>query len=303
MSVALFAYHELGDRCLELLLEREVPVVAVFTHEDDASEDCWFGSVGERARAAGIPTYTPLDPNEPRWTEILAGHAPSVLLSAHYRRLLRRPLRRVPTLGSFNLHTSLLPRYRGRCPLNWQLVHGEERSGVTLHRMVARADAGELIDQEPIAVGPDETALELYRRLVPTAVAVLGRSLDGLLTGTAVGRPQDEALATTFGGRRPADGRIEWSWPANRIHDLVRAVAPPWPGAFSDSPLGPVAVHRTSRRVPPAPPGLRLGEVWAPAPNEVYVQALDGLLRLEQHVAPPGLRLESGVRLVKGAAE
>lgn len=300
MSVVLLAYHEIGYRSLKLLLEREVPVCAVFTHEDSPAEECWFGSVAELAREAGIPTYTPTDINALPWVEAITALAPELLLSVHYRRMVKRPIRRIPRLGSFNLHTSLLPRYRGRCPLNWQLVHGEQSSGVTLHHMVARADAGDIVDQESVPVLADDSALDLYQRLLPAAERLLGRTLEPLLAGTAPRRAQEEELATTFGGRRPEDGRVEWSWPARRIHDLVRAVAPPWPGAFTDTPAGPLQIWRT-RLVPPpsAPPTLALGEVWQPTPGETFVQAQGGLVKLEEVLPPPGFVLKSGSMLVR----
>ncbi|MEZ6187829.1 MAG: formyltransferase [Planctomycetota bacterium] len=281
MSVALFAYHQFGHLALELLLAAGVRVVCVFTHEDDPDEACWFDSVAARARDAGIPVFTPTDVNAPEWVARLAGFAPDVLLSVHYRYMLKRALRRIPRLGCLNLHASLLPRYRGRCPLNWQLVHGESQAGVTLHEMVRRADAGAIVDQEAVAVGPDDTAMELYLKLLPAARRVLERQLPHLATGDWPRREQDEAQATTFGGRRPEDGRIDWSAPSRRIHDLVRAVSRPWPGAFSDGPEGRVRVWRT--RVAPLPDhvhDLAPGTTWRDAAGHTYARTGDGCLEL-----------------------
>lgn len=299
MSAVVVAYHELGCVGLRALLARGVELKAVFTHEDDPSEGGWYGSVAELARAHGVPVHTPDDLNTPEWIEHIAGLAPDHLFSFHYRRMVKRPIRRIPRLGCFNLHTSLLPRYRGRCPLNWQLVHGEQRSGVTLHHMVARADAGDIVDQEAVDVDLDDTALTLYRKLLGAAERLLERRLDDVLAGTAPRRVQDEAEATTFGGRRPKDGEIDWRWSAARVHDLVRAVAPPWPGAFCETGQGKLMVWRT-RRVPDAPADApaEVGRVARVADGRLLARAGDGVLELAEVEVPRGLDLEAGVSLL-----
>lgn len=141
MSSVVMAYHEMGCVGLRALLEQGVAVSAVFTHEDDPGENCWFGSVAELARSHGIPAFAPKDVNEPEWVEKIRRLKPDVIFSFYYRRLIKRPIRVIPRQGCVNLHGSLLPKYRGRCPVNWQLVNGETESGVTLHYIVGRADA------------------------------------------------------------------------------------------------------------------------------------------------------------------
>ena len=280
MSVVVLAYHQMGWAALQTLLESNVPVKAVFTYEDDPEENCWFDSVARLARDAGIPAYTTRSINEPSWVDRIRGLAPDVLFSFYYRDLLRRPLLALPRLGAFNLHGSLLPRYRGRCPVNWQLVNGERESGVTLHHMVARADAGDIVGREVVAVGPDDTALELYLKLVAAGRRVLVRHLDEILSGTAPRTPQDESHATVFGGREPEDGRIDWTRTRREIHDLVRAVAPPWPGAFFDGPDGRVRVLRTSLGAVPSGLSLVPGTLRETEGGRVFAGARDGPLEL-----------------------
>lgn len=292
MSVVVLAYHEMGRACLRTLLRCGAPVAAVFTYEDDPAEGGWFGSVAETARSAGIPTYTTEAINEPRWVETVAHLAPDVVFSFHYRHMVKKPLREVPRYGAVNLHASLLPRYRGRSPLNWQLVHGERESGVTLHHMVARADAGDIIAQRRVPVGPDDTARELYRRLVSAAEQLLEEQLADILAGTAPRIPQDESLATCFGARSPEDGRIDWQRPAREIHDLVRAVTRPWPGAFSEVPGGRLQVWRSAPRSSVAgAPRLAPGEVWRGA-GSCFVGSGDGIVELIDFECsvPGGLR-------------
>ena len=296
MSVVVLAYHEMGCTGLRALLRHAVPVSAVFTYADDPAENCWFGSVAALAREAGLPVHVTESINDARWVEHIAALRPDAIFSFYYRHLVGRAIRALPRLGAFNLHGSLLPRYRGRCPVNWQLVHGERESGVTLHEMTGRADAGDIVDQERVTVGPDDTALELYQRLNAAADVLLDRQLGALLAGRAPRTPQDESQASVFGGRRPEDGRIDWSWPRARIHDLVRAVAPPWPGAFSELADGPLMVWRTRPVADLAAPPLEPGVVRI-AGRAVHVGTGDDPLELLEWTAPAGRALRPGEKL------
>ena len=232
-SVIVFGYHEVGTACLELLIARGVPVAALVTHADDPGEEIWFRTPASVAEARGIPVFRPDNPNTPKWRALLQELRPQVLLSCYYRQMLGPDLLALCPLGAFNLHGSLLPRYRGRVPINWAIIHGEPETGATLHRMTVRADAGDIVDQERVPIGSHDTAQEVFARVTVAARTVLDRSLAAILAGTPPQRPQDEANASYFGGRRPQDGRIDWRWDANRIFNLIRAVTHPYPGAFT----------------------------------------------------------------------
>jgi methionyl-tRNA formyltransferase len=132
------------------------------------------------------------------------------------------------------MHGSLLPRFRGRAPVNWAVLRGATETGATLHYMVARADAGDIVDQLAVPIGEDDTAYDVFLRVADAAEAVLARSLPLLIAGTAPRTPQDLTKGEYCGRRRPEDGRIEWTRTAREIHNLVRAVAPPFPGAFAN---------------------------------------------------------------------
>ena len=208
-------------------------VAAVITHEDDPNEVRWYDSVKELAEAHGIPTITPKDPNTP---EVLAWgreRQPDVIFSFYYRLMLKAPWLTLAPLGAFNLHGSLLPKFRGRACVNWALVEGATETGVTLHEMVEKADAGKLLGQERVPILDYENARQVFEKLVPAARRLLTKLVPLIEKGQASRTPQTEADATYFGGRKPDDGRIDWHWPARRIHNLVRAVAPPYPGAFA----------------------------------------------------------------------
>jgi len=243
--LAVFAYSDTGHACLEHLLQRGERIAFLATHRDHPEEARWFPSVAELARAHGIEPLIMENPLDSQSIVRLRVARPDLLLSFYYRRILPDEMLEEPPLGAFNMHGSLLPKFRGRAPVNWAVAKGETQTGATLHRMRNRADTGEIVDQEAVPIGLDDTAIEVQRRVTAAAVAVLARRLDELKEGTAPSVPQDESKATRFGRRRPEDGRIDWSRPAREVHDLVRAVTHPYPGAFTDLFGGKTFVWRT----------------------------------------------------------
>ena len=232
--ILFFGYSEVGHECLELLLARGNNVVALITHEDNPDEKIWFKTPATAAREHGVTVRTPAGVNTPEWIEKITALRPDLILSVYYRNMICAPILALPRLGAFNMHGSLLPKYRGRAPVNWAVLHGEPRIGMTLHRMVKKADAGPIVDQEGVEISPRDTAEQAFRKVLPCARHVLERQIDALLDGTARETPQDESQATYFGGRRPEDGRIAWTQTNREIFNLIRAVTDPYPGAFTD---------------------------------------------------------------------
>ena len=252
----VFAYHNVGVRCLKVLLAHGVDVPLVVTHADDPHETRWFDSVAAAAAEFGIATIAPDDPNAPEVVARIGGLAPDFLFSFYYRRMLGRPLLALPHRGALNVHGSLLPKYRGRAPVNWAVLAGERETGATLHYMAAKPDAGDIVAQTAIPILPDDTAREVFDKVTVAAEITLDRALPGLLTGTAPRMPQDLARGSYFGGRRPEDGVIDWMRDATTIHNLVRAVAPPYPGAFTAVGGVPARILRTRVAEAVAPPTL-----------------------------------------------
>jgi methionyl-tRNA formyltransferase len=227
----LFAYHEMGHACLTALIEMGAPVAALFTHRDAPDEEIWWRSCAEVARANGVAVYLPDKIGADEIAEV-AAIRPATIYSFYYRNLLPAELIALAPLGAFNLHGSLLPKYRGRAPVNWMLANGEREAGATLHHMVERADAGDIVAQRAIEITDDDTALTLYRKIVPIGAELVRQYHPLIVSGKAPRRAQDLTQGSYFGRRRPEDGRIDWRWPARRIFNLVRAVTHPYPGAF-----------------------------------------------------------------------
>ncbi|MDE2600003.1 MAG: formyltransferase [Rhodocyclaceae bacterium] len=244
-AAVVFAYHNVGVRCLQALLARGVDVKLVITHEDSPTENIWFGSVAEVARLNDIPCITPVDANDDATMAQIAAIAPDFIFSFYYRNMLKMPLLDLAGRGAYNMHGSLLPSYRGRVPVNWAVIHGETHSGATLHRMVAKPDAGDIVAQQAVPILPDDTAHEVFQKVTVAAETALYEVLPALLAGTAPHVPQQLSAGSYFGGRKPEDGLIDWRQAARSIHNLVRAVAPPYPGAFSSTANGELRVFRS----------------------------------------------------------
>jgi len=232
-AILVFAYHNVGHECLDALIQNDENILAVITHEDAPGEEIWFKSVAKLAKQYDIPVYAPASVNTPEWIDRIRSWEPDLIFSFYYRNMIKEEILNIPRLGAFNMHGSLLPKYRGRAPINWAVLHGEKETGVTLHHMVKRADAGDIVDQEAVAIGPEDTAQDVFNKCVPAARLVLERQLDALTSGTAPRRKQVEAQSSYFGGRKPEDGRIDWTASAEKIYNLIRAVTLPYPGAFT----------------------------------------------------------------------
>lgn len=260
-GVVVFAYHDVGCRGIRTLRRLGVPIHLVHTHGDDPRENTWFGSVRATCEELGVPCVVGADPHAASEIERIRALRPRALFSFYWRDLLREDVLSLAPVA-LNLHGSLLPRYRGRAPVNWMLLHGETRGGATLHHMVRRADAGDVVDQEPFDIGTDDTPTDVYRKVLDAAETVLLRSACAAIDGTASRVLQMESKATKFGRRTPDDGRIEWRWAAEDVRNLVRAVTEPYPGAFTFDGAQKVLVWWAESARPDAPrPALAPGTV------------------------------------------
>jgi methionyl-tRNA formyltransferase len=290
-SAVVFAYSEVGQRCLQVLLEQGVQVPLVFTHADQAGEQRWFGSVADLAAAHGVRAVTPTQPAAPEWLEEIRRIHPDYLLAFYYRSILPPQLLQLARWGALNMHGSLLPQYRGRAPVNWAIANGETRTGATLHYMVARPDAGPIVAQEAVAIGPNDNALAVSMAVAAAAAHILRRTLPGMALGPPPGRPMELAAGSYFGGRTPEDGRIQLEWPGMRVHAMIRAVAPPFPGAYvavGKRRVGFVSSRLTGElaRHPDAAPCLYVTD------GQLFMDCRDGVRLLIGSVLVDGTELD-----------
>ena len=250
MHAVVFAYHDVGVNCLKALLGAGIQVDLVITHQDDPQENVWFGSVAKLCDDQKIPYITP---NANQLMELipqLQKLTPDYLFSFYYRHMIPAELLACAKIGALNMHGSLLPKFRGRAPVNWAILQGATETGATLHMMEVKPDAGDIVGQSAVSIGPNETATDVFGKVSRAAITVINQALPELIQGRIPRKPNNLAQGSYFGGRKPADGQILWHQTAQQVHNLVRAVAPPYPGAFTDWQGQRRIVARTSLEGP-----------------------------------------------------
>ena len=260
MRIVLFGYGEMGCTGLEFLRHAGEDVAAVVTHRDDPAERRWYRSLAETARGAGVHVSIGEDLGPAGLDALVRRLGPDLILSFYYRHMIPLQVLHLAPRGALNLHGSLLPRLRGRAPINWALVDCEERTGVTLHHMTGKADAGDIVAQRGFDIGARDTAFTLFQRAVEETKILLADIWPRIREGTAPRIPQDHAMATCRGRRTPEDGRIDWSEPTRKIDGLVRAVTEPFPGAFTFLGGKKLMVWAGSPAQGSGPPGEVLGD-------------------------------------------
>ena len=283
MRTIVFAYHEIGAAALRATLRNGFEVVAVFTHRDDPNEGGWYASVARLAAEHGIPVHAPDKLDHPIWVERIKAMKPELLLSFHYRNIIPKAVRALFAKGCLNLHSSLLPKHRGRCPINWVLLLGEKETGVTLHHMGDKADTGDIVAQRRVAIAPDADARSLTYQMARESETLLDETLPKVKAGTAPRTPQDESRATVNGRRTAEDGLIDWTKPAEAVHNLVRAVAHPWPGAFTFAGARKLFVWKSALATGSGHPG----EVLSTSP--LVVACGSGAIEIVQGQSTDGL--------------
>jgi methionyl-tRNA formyltransferase len=250
LHAVVFAYHDVGVNCLKSLLNAGIQIDLVVTHQDDPNENVWFGSVAKLCEEKEIPYITPNANQLMDLVPQIQKLAPDYIFSFYYRHMIPAELLACAKIAALNMHGSLLPKYRGRAPVNWAILHGETETGATLHIMEVKPDAGDIVGQSAVSIGPNETATEVFGKVSQAAVAVMNQALPELVQGHIPRKPNNLAVGSYFGGRKPADGQILWHQTAQQVHNLVRAVAPPYPGAFTDWQGQRMIVARTSLEGP-----------------------------------------------------
>jgi len=258
LRAVVFAYHDVGVHCLKALLAAGIQVELVVTHQDDPNENVWFGSVIQLCSEQHISYITPSAVELKNFIPQLQAIAPDYIFSFYYRHMISAEILACAKIAALNMHGSLLPKYRGRAPVNWAILHGETKTGASLHVMEIKPDAGDIVGQSEVTIGPNETATEVFAKVSQAAVKVLQAALPELIEGYVPRKPNNLAQGSYFGGRKPADGQIHWNQTASQVHNLIRAVAPPYPGAFTDWE-GQIRIVARSSLQGPFPEKLDLG--------------------------------------------
>jgi methionyl-tRNA formyltransferase len=234
MRVVLFGYQTWGYRTLEALLDTGHDVVLAVTHppSDHAYEKIWSDSVAELATARGVPVVLRNRPDDSLVLRLKEAD-PDLIVANNWRTWLPPSVFGLPRHGTLNVHDSLLPAYAGFSPLIWALINGEPEVGVTAHLMNEDLDAGDIVVQRSVPVGPTDTATDLFHKTVALIAPVVTESLSLIASGRTSWTPQDRTKASFFHKRSIEDSRMDWTWPAADLERLVRAQSDPYPNAFT----------------------------------------------------------------------
>ncbi|KAB2592442.1 methionyl-tRNA formyltransferase [Streptomyces arboris] len=234
MRVVMFGYQTWGHRTLQALLDSEHDVVTVVTHprSEHAYEKIWSDSVADLAEKHGIPVIIRNRPDG-ELVERLKEVAPDIIVANNWRTWMPPEIYNLPVHGTLNIHDSLLPAYAGFSPLIWALINGEPEVGVTAHLMDEELDAGDIVIQRSVTVGPTDTTTDLFHRTVDLIAPVTTEALGLIASGQTEFTRQDRSKASFFHKRAEEDIRIDWSWPAEDLERLIRAQSAPYPSAFT----------------------------------------------------------------------
>jgi methionyl-tRNA formyltransferase len=285
-TAVVCAYSSVGTAALEGLLEAGVEVLALYTYAQGADER-WFTPPAVLAEARGIPVRMAPAFNDDAVYQAIQALRPDFLFSFYFREMIQARVLEIPRLGAYNLHGSLLPKFRGRAPINWVLVKGETETGVTLHAMTPKPDDGHIVAQARLPIAWDETALSLTDKAALAGRDLVRGAVAGLVDGSAQ-RIDQKTLgpSTYFGGRKPADSRLDFAMPVQEAFNQIRAVADPWPNAFLETAAGTLKVAWALPTAAQCPVGR-----FRATREGVLLGFTDGALRLHA-LRKQGLRSE-----------
>lgn len=271
---------------LELLVAAVEPSDVLVIAPEPNRPSSWQASLASHAERLGVPHLTPRDVNDPDIVRQVARHDPGLLLSVYYTQIFRPGLLESVAGPALNFHPSLLPRHRGVAPLIWAIVEGDTTTGVTVHHIDEGIDTGRIVLQYPIPIHPDDTGYVLHRKVAKLVRAAAAELLRSYLAGSGISAGEEQSgIATYHSSRDPQVNRIDWSWPARRIRDVVRALAPPLPGAFVPLQGEELVIARVETV-------SQFDERWKKTPGMVEVRrgeppivwAVDGPVRLLEFV-------------------
>jgi methionyl-tRNA formyltransferase len=288
MRVVMFGYQTWGHRTLQALLASEHEVALVVTHpkSDHAYEKIWSDSVADLAEEHGVPVILRNRPDDEELLHRFKAAEPDIIVATNWRTWIPPHIFDLPPHGTLNVHDSLLPAYAGFSPLIWALINDESEVGVTAHIMTEELDAGDIVLQRAVPVGPADTATDLFHKTIELFGPITVDGLDLIASGRTDWTPQDRSKASFFHKRSIEDSRIDWTWPARDIANLVRAQSDPYPNAFT--------FHR-GERVRILSASTSMGR-YGGTPGRIFIKEGDGVVIVAgadaRHGRNPGLLIE-----------
>jgi methionyl-tRNA formyltransferase len=261
-NIVLFGASTRAISFMNKLIElRPDDRIIVMSFPADPWEPPFFDAVRELTLSSGNEFHEMKAIGPRKWNEVVAGRQIDVLFAVGWRYLIPPTVYESTSKASIVFHNSLLPKYRGFAPSNWAIINGETETGATMFLMSETVDSGPIIDQRSFPIGPDDTIREVEANVTDAYLSLLESNIGGLMSGNFDAAEQDHTQATLTTKRVPADGEIDWSQSSENTHNLVRALADPWPGAFTSLDGRKLMIWSTKRYSGPAPVGSVPGRV------------------------------------------
>ncbi len=282
MKFAFFGTSEFACPALRAVDDRYGVDLAVTQPDRPAGRHAKLhpSPVKQVALERGLPLIQPKNINDPETVAILRDLSPDTIVVASYGQLLKAVVFDLPRLGTINIHASQLPAYRGAAPVNWAIMNGEDRTGISTFFIEKGLDTGDVLMMEPLSIGLDETAADVEDRLAKLGAEVILKTLDGLANGSLQATPQPQYGISLAPSLTRENGHIDWNQPATRIHNPVRGTIP-WPGAWTQMGRHRVKIHRT-RLTELASGVLEPGEIGPSETNRLLIGTSDQLLEVLQ---------------------
>ncbi|OHV22418.1 methionyl-tRNA formyltransferase [Parafrankia soli] len=270
MRVVMFGYQTWGHRTLQALLDSDNDVTLVVTHEKGEGdyEKIWDDSVADLATEAGVPVAIRNRPDDEELMSLLKAADPDVIVATNWRTWIPPQIFNLPRLGTLNIHDSLLPAYAGFAPLIWALINGEPEVGVTAHMMTDVLDAGDVVLQRRVPVGPRDTTADLFHRTLALFGPMAVEGLELMASGRTEWAKQDRSKASFFHKRSPLDSLIDWTWTAEELDRLVRAQCDPYPNAYT---------YRNGERLRIVSAEVSKG-IYGGTPGRIFIREGDGVV-------------------------
>jgi len=235
MKIVFMGTPEFALPTLKRLVASEHEILAVVTQPDrpkGRGRGLAASPVKQFAVEAGIPVLQPEKCRAPEFVQVLRELAPDLTIVVAFGQILSAEVLEAPRLFSMNLHSSVLPRYRGAAPINRAILNGDRETGITTMKMDTGLDTGDILLIRRVPIAPDDNAKTLHDKLAEVGAGLVMETLESLAAGTLKSTPQDDAQATLAPKLKKEEGDIDWSEDAERIHNLVRGLFP-WPGAYT----------------------------------------------------------------------
>ena len=300
MKIGFFGTPDLAARVLSDLGDRHEILFAVTAPDRPAGRKLELHSCPAKVEALrrGVPVLQPSSLKDPDARKAILSRDADIFIVVAYGGLIPRDIFDHPPLKTINLHPSLLPRYRGAAPIQWCLMHGERETGITVQVINERLDAGDIVVQERIPLGPDMTAADLYAIVISRGAELLGRAMTGLAAGTAERLPQDESLATYCGKIDRGVAMIDWGRGSADIHNQVRGLNPK-PAAFSTFRGENIKIWRTAIFGEDMPPGARHGALAVYEKKRLIAGTGDGYIEILS-IQPANKKIIDGLSFING---